>query len=70
MKTANKKKSRRKVMFRLGNRTIRRIIIALVTVAIAVVIIERERHPGSTGWNRVKAPGMILRRRGILSTCF
>ena len=32
-------------MFRLGNRTIRRIIIALVTVAIAVVIIEKGAAP-------------------------
>ena len=53
-------------MFRLGNRTIRRIIIALVTVAIAVVIIERERHqevqakPGESSRYDITAPRDIV----------
>ncbi|NMA33409.1 MAG: HDIG domain-containing protein [Clostridiaceae bacterium] len=45
MKAINKKKSRQKVMFRIRNRTIQRVLAALVTVIIAVFIIESGATP-------------------------
>ncbi len=39
-KAGNKKKSRRRVMSGLRNKTIQRVLIGLITVIIAVIIVE------------------------------